>query len=208
MTALRIRTAALVYGGLAALAVVIGVLRGNLDIFHHPGGLLSSELPLAARMVLGGAAGVAFGLGIAGVTRYTVYRYRWAEQLHIEFRGLFGPLKNLDILAYAAISAVSEEMFFRGAVQPILGILLTSLVFGALHVAPGRKFIPWPLQALTMGLAFGGLFWLSGDLSAPIMAHFTINYQNLHFINRYDPSLQLPRTLANDRRKTEMEGRH
>jgi membrane protease YdiL (CAAX protease family) len=133
-----------------------------------------------------------------------VYRFRWAETLHLEFRGLFGPLRNLDILAYATFSAVAEEMFFRGALQPMLGVWITSLVFGALHVAPGRKFIPWPIQAFAMGLAFGGLFWLSGDLSAPIMAHFTINYQNLHFINRYDPSLQLPRNLVSSRHSAEM----
>ncbi len=207
MTALRIRTAALVYGGLAALAVIIGVARENPDIFHHPEGLLSRDFPLAARILLGGAAGVAFGLGIAVITRYSVYRLHWAEQLHLEFRGLFGPLKGLDILAYAAISAVAEEMFFRGAVQPLLGIGLTSLIFGALHIAPGKKYIPWPIQAFVIGLAFGGLYWLSGDLSAPVMAHFTINYQNLHFINRYDPSLQLPRPLAASR-AAGMERRH
>lgn len=195
MTAIRIRTAAIVYGVLAALAFVVGFTRGEPDIYHHPAGLLSASVPLAGRVVLGGAAGIAFGLGIAWLTRVTVYRFKWASALHTEFRGLLGPLKNADIVAFAVFSAVAEEMFFRGAIQPMLGIVATSLIFGVLHVAPGRKFIPWPFQAISMGFAFGGLFWLSGDLSAPIMAHFTINYQNLHFINRYDPSLQLPRSF-------------
>lgn len=205
MTALRIRTAVLVYGALAALAIIVGVLRDNPDIFHHPSGLLPPDVSLPARILLGGAVGLVFGIIVAAVTRYSVYRFHWAEQLHTEFRGLFGPLRSLDIFAYAAISAVAEEMFFRGAVQPIVGVLLTSLIFGVLHVAPGRKFIPWPLQAFAMGLAFGGLYWLTGDLSAPVMAHFTINYQNLHFINRYDPSLQLPKNLVSSRQNAETE---
>ena len=197
MTSIRIKIAVAIYGLLAVIAMLVAVFfRDTLDIYHHPEGLPETPFPLLAGVVLGGAAGVAFGLGISWMTRFTVYRFAWSRALHTEFRGLFGPLRDGDILAFAVLSAVAEEMFFRGALQPILGIVPTSLVFGMLHIAPGRKFIPWPFQAFVMGLAFGGLFWLSGDLAAPIMAHFTINYQNLHFINRYDPSLQLPRSFA------------
>ncbi len=197
MTAIRIKIAACVYGVIATLAMVVGFVRDNPNIFHHPNGLLQDSFPLAGRILLGGAAGIAFGLGMARLTRSSVYRLKWARTLHIEFRGLLGPLRNMDILAFAVFSAVAEEMLFRGALQPVLGIVPTSLIFGVLHIAPGRKFIPWPFQAVAMGFAFGGLFWLAGDLSAPVMAHFTINYQNLHFINKYDPSLQLPRTFTN-----------
>ena len=198
MTAIRIKTAACVYGLLASCAVMFSLfVRGDPDIYHHPAGLPSEPFPLIGGILMGGAAGITFGLGIAWLTRLSVYRFSWSRTLHIEFRGLLGPLGNSDILAYAILSAVAEEMFFRGALQPMLGIVPTSLIFGVLHIAPGRKFIPWPFQAIAMGFAFGGLFWLSGDLSAPVMAHFTINYQNLHFINRYDPSLQMPRSFSN-----------
>ena len=125
-----------------------------------------------------------------------MYRFQWAQTLHTEFRGLLGKLRDVDILAYAVFTAIGEEMFFRGVMQAEWGIVPASLIFGVSHVALGRKFIPWPLQAVVMGFAFGGLYWLSGDLAAPVMAHFTINYQNLHFINRYDPSLQLPRSFT------------
>lgn len=193
MTTIRLKAAALVYGLMAAAAVAWGVFKGSPDIFHHPAGLMGNNNML---IVLGGAAGVAFGLGIARLTNFTVYRFRWARVLHIEFRGLFGPLRNKDILAFAAFSAIAEEMFFRGALQSQLGIVPASLIFGVLHIAPNKKFIPWPFQAAGMGFAFGLLFWMSGNLAAPVLAHFTINYQNLHFINSYDPSLQLPRSFA------------
>lgn len=197
MTAIRIKTAACIYGLLATIAVVVGIfVRDSANIYHHPQGLLSKDFPFVAALLLGGAAGVAFGLGISVLSKFSVYRFKWARSLHIEFRGLLGPLSSTDILAYAVLSAVAEEMFFRGALQPMIGIVPTSIIFGVLHIAPGRKFIPWPFQAIAMGFAFGGLFWLAGDLSAPIMAHFTINYQNLHFINSYDPSLQLPRSFS------------
>jgi uncharacterized protein len=196
MTRFRIKAAALVYSLLAVAAVVWGVLRDDPDIFHHPHALLDPPMPWTVGILLGGAAGVAFGLGMARITRLSVYRFRWARALHLEFRGLFGPLRDVEVLVFASFSAIAEEMFFRGALQPAIGIVGASLVFGVLHTAPSRKFIPWPFQALAMGFAFGGLFWLSGNLAAPMLAHFTINYQNLHFINRYDPSLQLPRSFA------------
>ncbi len=192
---IRLKTAALVYGLFAALAAAWGVFRGDPDIFHHPGALMSSYLPLPAAVLIGGASGVAFGLGMARLTRFAVYRFRWARTMHTEFRGLFGPLGEWDILGFAIFSAVGEELFFRGVMQAQWGIVPTSLIFGLLHIGPGRKFLPWPFQAVTMGFAFGGLFWLTGNLAAPVLAHFTINYQNLHFINSYDPSLQLPRSF-------------
>jgi uncharacterized protein len=197
MTRFRIKAAALVYSLLAAAAVIWGVLADRPDIFHHPDALLDPPMPWSVAILLGGAAGVAFGLGMARITRFTVYRFRWARTLHLEFRGLFGPLRDVEVLVFASLSAIAEEMFFRGALQPAIGIVGASLVFGVLLTAPNRKFIPWPFQAVAMGFAFGGLYWLSGNLAAPMLAHFTINYQNLHFINRYDPSLQLPRSFAN-----------
>lgn len=196
MTTIRLKTAALAYGLLAAAAIIWGVLRGTPDIFHHPTGLLEHPLPMSVAILIGGAAGVAFGLGMARLTRFSVYRFKWATALHIEFRGLFGPLRGLDILGFAIFSAIGEELFFRGALQSQIGIIPASLIFGVLHMAPSKKFIPWPFQAVAMGFAFGGLFWITGNLVAPVLAHFTINYQNLHFINSYDPSLQLPRSFA------------
>ena len=42
--------------------------------------------------------------------------------------------------------------------------------------------MPWTLSALVLGVSFGYMFQATGDLGSPIVAHFTINYLNLHFI--------------------------
>ena len=200
MTALRLKTAAAIYGALAALAVGVGFLRENVDIFHHPSGVMEHYFSWPASVLMGAALGMLFGLLVAYATRYSVYRFSWAKTLHLEFRGIFGPISSADIFGYAALSAIAEELFFRGALQPIIGIAVTSLIFGAMHIAPGKRFLPWPIQALVMGVALGGLFWLTGNLAAPVTAHFTINYQNLHFINRYNPAPELPRSLLHRQR--------
>jgi len=185
MAKLKLQTVGLLYGSLAVAAMVWGFLRDNPDIYHHPDGLL--HLPLEFGVPVGALAGIAFGMLAARLTRFSVKRYTWARLLHIEFRSLLGRLSDSDVIGYAAASAVAEELFFRGALQPAVGLVASSLIFGLLHFGPTRRFIPWTFQALVIGFAFGGLFRLMGELSAPIAAHFTINYLNLHFINRYDP---------------------
>ncbi len=196
MSRFRLKIAAAFYGFISLGAVAWVMVRsGNVrELFYHPSGLMVDQSP-AVDLLVGGAAGVAFGLGMARLSRFMVHRFEWAKGLHIEFRGLLGPLRDIDVLAFAAFSAIGEELLFRGALQTTFGIVVSSVAFGILHVGPSRKFIPWPFQAVAMGFAFGTLFWLTGNLAAPIMAHFAINYQNLHFINRYDPSLQLPKAL-------------
>ncbi len=186
MTGNRLTGASLLYGLLAAGAFTWALVdRGTLNLYQHPDPF--HRLPPALGLLVGGAAGVAFGLAVARMTRWTVRRYAWARGLHVEFQSLIGPLSDRDVLALAALSSVAEEAFFRGALQPTIGGIAAAAAFGLVHIPPGRRFIPWTLQAIAIGFALAGLFWLTGDLSAPIAAHFTVNYRNLHFINRYRP---------------------
>ena len=92
------------------------------------------------------------------------------------------PLTPGQILLIAAASSVGEEAFFRGAVQPWLGLPVTSVVFGLLHVGPSRVFLPWTTMALIMGFALGLLFSWTGSLIAPVLCHGLINAINLRRI--------------------------
>ena len=56
------------------------------------------------------------------------------------------------------------------------------LVFALLHIGPGRRFLPWTISALVLGLGFGVLARWTGNLGGPIAAHFMINFLNLKFI--------------------------
>ena len=182
-----VRGAVLLYG-LLAVGAVTWVLadRGTIDLWRHPAPLL--QLPFALGFVGGLLAGVVFGLLVARLTRLAVRRTRWAAGLHTEFHALLGPLSDADILLLALLSSVAEECFFRGALQPTVGLVAASLVFGGMHVPMNKHFILWTLEATVLGFALGGLFWAGGQLAAPIAAHFTINYENLHFVRRYRPA--------------------
>ena len=96
------------------------------------------------------------------------------------FRRMVGPLSLPAVVALAAFSAVGEELFFRGVLQPWLGTWLTALVFGAVHVPPERALWSWPFLAAGMGLLLGGLTQWTGGLGAAIGVHFALNLLNLH----------------------------
>lgn len=193
----RLKIAALFYSLLAVIAVIWSFVEHGHDfsnLFFHPEPAFLND-SVFTWVLIGASLGIGFGLLVARLSKFLVHKWNWAKGLHIEFRGLLGPLADVDVLVFALLSAIGEELLFRGAIQSSFGIVPASIVFGLLHIGPNRKFLPWPAQAIVMGFALGGLFWLTGNLVAPILAHFTINYQNLHFINKYDPSLQLPRAF-------------
>ncbi len=182
----RLLAASAAYGLLALVGFAWCALRGEWS----PWASESALLPLspgvrALASVLGGLV-VAACTVVA--TRALVRRTRWARALHGELRAVLGPLDGIEIAAYALLSSVAEELFFRGAMQPALGLVLTSAVFGAVHLGPSRGFRVWPLWAAAMGLVFGGLVALTGYLHGAVIAHFLINYENLHFIDAYDPA--------------------
>ena len=53
------------------------------------------------------------------------------------------------------MSALCEEVIFRGWLQNIIGFTWASLIFGLLHVPPQRSHWPWTLSATVMGLFLG-----------------------------------------------------
>lgn len=144
------------------------------------------------RAVLWGA-----GVGLVAVALSNVLERHaaWASRLSDAFRETLGPLSHTQCFGIAVCSALGEELLFRGFVlQGValrvfdpesawgfpVALLCSSLIFGGLHIGPDwRTFLPWTLMAITMGGVFGALFWWTGGLEAPIIAHFTINFLNL-----------------------------
>lgn len=119
-------------------------------------------------------------------TRALARRTRWGRTLHAELRALAGQLREGELLVWAVASAVGEELFFRGALQPAVGVAIASIVFGLLHVGPFRRAWARSLWAVAMGAALGGIAWLTGDVIGPILAHAIVNQRNLAFIEGVD----------------------
>ncbi|MBM3728045.1 MAG: CPBP family intramembrane metalloprotease [Acidobacteria bacterium] len=153
---------------LAVLAVVVG--RGFPVAFGF--------LPSAAQWKIGArqfllflpvGAAVGFGLGIFQLDK----AMPWAPQTALTALGAF--LGTLLVVAYF------EEFIFRGVLQqwlgewmgrPILGLILTSAIFGASHL-PFRFFPNWKfaLLAAIAGLFYGRAYREARDTRAAMAAH-------------------------------------
>jgi CAAX protease family protein len=91
----------------------------------------------------------------------------------------FGKSLSLaEIAALAALSGISEEIFFRGAVQGEIGIVGASLLFGLLHPL-NVSYVIW---ASSVGFAFGFLYQLTGSLVPPILCHGFYNLGALLYL--------------------------
>src|SRR5688572_30815737 len=59
---------------------------------------------------------------------------RYVRAVELLERVIGPPMRTRDIPLLAILSAVVEEFFFRGVLQPIIGLGPASLVFGLAHV--------------------------------------------------------------------------
>lgn len=181
------------YALVGAVGVVIGALRGAPNVFvmtSEMGALRLSDDPLSGHLAsLAGGLGLA--LAVIAATRVLVRTQAWAVALHEDLAPVARALGPGAIVPVALSSALGEEMLFRGALVPLLGVVLSSLLFGLLHQVPGRSRVSWVVFAVVVGLLFAGLFRATGSLLGPILAHALINGVNLRFLmtwSRPDPA--------------------
>jgi membrane protease YdiL (CAAX protease family) len=169
---LTVPSAGCIYG-ILALAGVAGTVfildHGPLWIPDHP------STPMWIKVALGAGVGLGVFLADSIAERFIPLFQRMGDA----FRQLLGDITGVQAICLALFSSVAEEIFFRGFLQSWLGLVAASILFGVLHIAPDRRLWPWPFLAVAMGFAFGVIFEYTGDLFAPILAHFTINYFGL-----------------------------
>lgn len=98
-----------------------------------------------------------------------------ARRVEAELGRLIGELSAGEAAAIAVISAIGEEVAFRGAFQTWIGWIPSALLFGLLHLGPGKHFRWWSLWALVGGLGLGLMVDQRGSLGAAILAHLVVN---------------------------------
>lgn len=169
-----VRGALFFYGGLGCVALVWRMSTPGVSILHPPGHPETLE-------GLGGAivAGIVLGLVSLGLSELLTRFSRLGEALADTLGESLTGITAADGILLAFASGIAEEMFFRGALQPAVGLVWASLVFGACHFLPRRELALWSLYAVAMGFAFGWLFEATGHLAAPIAAHVLVNAVNL-----------------------------
>ncbi len=173
---------ALAYGGLGALGATLAEACGQSPLTTEAWAHTSGWVGLLASLAFGGL--IAFVT--VRVTR-VVGSARWARTLHLDLRPVAYGLDDTAILLMAIASGLGEELFFRGWLTPLVGVLASSAAFGVLHQVRGRARWAWAAWAAVMGVAFGSVYKLTGNLAGPIVAHVTVNAVNLRYLRDHDP---------------------
>jgi membrane protease YdiL (CAAX protease family) len=156
--------------------VVMACVGGMICYFHH--GSLSQIFGFPPELV---KSLNLLGLGVLGAGVLLIASYLFEEQFssyrvfrHILMR-MVGSASVPMAIYLALISAVGEELLFRAAVQPILGLVGSALLFGLLHLGPQGVISIWTFWAVLSGLMLGWLFQDTGSLWPSLICHFLVN---------------------------------
>jgi len=93
----------------------------------------------------------------------------------------------VSIAIIAVFSGIAEEMFFRGFLAPLVGVVVQAVLFGVVHQMRGPSRWVWVGWATLVGLGLGAIFALTGSLLGPTLAHSLVNGFNLAFLRDFDP---------------------
>ncbi|HSC88807.1 MAG TPA: CPBP family intramembrane glutamic endopeptidase [Polyangiaceae bacterium] len=174
---------AAIYGLLGAMAGLGGYYWFESPGIHPAPWL---ELPPLEAHVYSAVLGGTFGLLTVVASRSLIRRSALVRLLSSELRPLAQGLPGVAIVTLAVLSAVGEELLFRGLLQPATNWFVQAIVFGLVHQLPGRARWIWVAWATIMGFALGALYALTGSLVGPILAHAIVNGMNLRLLQAHD----------------------
>ena len=130
--------------------------------------------------------GVLIGAGYAAINLLFFIiggRYiSWIGNSWTEMQGLLAKfdLSGLNFIWFAFCAGVGEELLFRGALQPIIGIGWSSVIFAAVHMATGELSKPNWKKLVYVASTFIASFVLAYTfiyfgLLAAIVAHVVVD---------------------------------
>ncbi|MEX1030971.1 MAG: CPBP family intramembrane glutamic endopeptidase [Paenibacillaceae bacterium] len=123
---------------------------------------------------------VTYGILYAAIVLFSDFILaRWIPK-HVTDDGgmnekIFANRSLWHLIIICLVVSIGEELLFRGAIQSLIGVYWTSVLFAAIHV---RYLQHWLMTSLVFAISYG-LGWIymqTGTLITPIMAHFIIDF--------------------------------
>jgi membrane protease YdiL (CAAX protease family) len=181
-----VRRALIFYLGLTALGAVVAATTSVQPILFLP--LREDAPPLYWQFVFGVGGGA-----ILSLVSFLLERYIKGADLFERFlRQLFIDLSRWDAITLALLSSLAEEWLFRSVGVPYVGPLLSSVLFGCVHIPPDWRMAYWPVVAGILGYAFARWTQWSDSVLGATLAHFFINLISLWRISRSSASTLPP----------------
>ncbi len=140
-------------------------------LFGQPG--VWSSLGLADLFSWKTAVGGMMGLFVGAVV--ALLAVFWQPLLivveHIAGLVAWETFRKWDYFVVALFAALGEELLFRGALQPLIGLVPVAILFGLLHATA----LVHVILATLLGLWLGWLYQWTGSLWPPIAAHLALD---------------------------------
>ncbi len=131
------------------------------------------------QIVVGAISGATFSLILWLIGPYVKGFETIRERLVriIDFRAV----RWWHIVVISFLAAVPEEIFFRGTLQPVTGLIIAAFIFGALHSITPLYFV----YATVAGFGLGLLAEWQDSLWSPIAAHYAVDFVSLVLLTRW-----------------------
>ncbi len=156
------------------LAAILGVGLWTRRPWRALAERLGAVVPRPWQVLLAlAAAGAfyAFGVGSDALAQWLTPAV--AERVNAANSRIFGGLENpLGIATIALAAGICEELFFRGALQPRLGLLWPALVFASVHTQYGLSLDALAVLVLALGL---GLLRRLTNTTTAVLCHVAYN---------------------------------
>ncbi len=137
------------------------------------------------QLLQGLSIGIAIGLCAAFISGLLGKFWSPARELEERLSQIFEGCTAMEVLLLALLSSIAEELLFRALLQPLLGLTLTSALFGLAHWTGDRRLSAWPLFAMLAGLALGLVAnWQPAGIAGAIGAHLALNWVGLTRLSR------------------------
>ena len=167
---------------MAATAIIL-LLISRIWLFFEP-----SRFPIALSLFAGGK-GVLLGVCISLVSAL-VYRvwpaYRKSADFYLAF--VLAPLTPTDSIWIGLLPGMSEELLFRGLLQPaiaywtgpLIGLLAASVLFGLAHLITPT----YAIMAGLMGCVIGWAMQVTDNLLSAMVIHAVYDFIALSYFLR------------------------
>lgn len=171
---------------LVSFAVYLGISYLVFHFFHDTGlgEAFSHGLSVTNQLITGIGSGV-IGSTIIWIAINRPPVSKVLDDFYIIKMVRQSPFTSFDCIQLSFFAGAGEELLFRGAIQPLLGIWVTSVIFVGLHgyfkfKSPGHIIFGGIMFGLSAGLGY--LFEYAG-LIAAMSAHATYDVIMLKLIS-------------------------
>jgi hypothetical protein len=109
---------------------LVGFLVSWFALGKTPGDVLESRFPILTQVLFGALTG-----WVCGMLAWLLISLPFMLPVHKKYEGVMSGmrLKRRDVWFISFCAGVGEEVLFRGGLQPLMGIWITSVVFVAIH---------------------------------------------------------------------------